>query len=184
MDITDAKLVEQARNGHTEAFGQLYDRYAGLIRAICYDATGRLADAQDLAQEAFLRAHAKLDELRDPDRFAPWLIGVAKNICREFRRSKARDRHVLVGLELGDTVEADPDRQPDDIADLSTAMAKLTERERLALNTYYLQGQDVEQTKRILNVSRSALYRLLAKARKKLEKFLTGNAPPHDSQMP
>ena len=82
----DAALVRATVGGRAQAFGLLYDRYAPLVRAVCFDATGDLTGAQDLSQEAFLRAFRKLGRLRKPEQFAPWLIGIAKHVCREWRR--------------------------------------------------------------------------------------------------
>jgi DNA-directed RNA polymerase specialized sigma24 family protein len=53
---SDNELVQAAVAGDRAAYGTLYDRYAPLVRAVCYDHTRNLADAQDLAQDVFLRA--------------------------------------------------------------------------------------------------------------------------------
>ena len=75
---TNLDLVGAVLAGDRAAFDGLYDRHAPLIRAICFDSTQSLVDAQDLAQEAFLRAYRKLHELRDPERFRSWLIRIAQ----------------------------------------------------------------------------------------------------------
>ena len=72
----DADRVRAALAGDPAAFGDLYDRYARVIRAVCHDATGNLAEAQDLSQEVFLRAYRNLATLRDAERFAGWLVGM------------------------------------------------------------------------------------------------------------
>jgi RNA polymerase sigma-70 factor, ECF subfamily len=63
MKRLDNKLVAAARSGDHAAFEMLCDRYAPLIRAICFDVAGSLNEAQDLAQEAFLRAYKNLATL-------------------------------------------------------------------------------------------------------------------------
>lgn len=171
MDTAENTLVIQALDGDEQAFGQLYDRYARLIRAICYETTGRLDEAQDLAQEVFLRAYEKLGRLKDPQRFGGWLVSIARNVCKEYRRKKARDRHMLVGLEPPEAI-SQPDDLPEQLEHLRAAMGQLDQQERLALNVFYLQDKDIEQTKKILGVSRSGLYRLLDRAKKKLAKFI------------
>jgi len=69
MERSGRELVEPVLKGDRSGFEVLYERYAPLIRAICRDATGNLSDAQDLAQEAFLRSYQRLHDLRKPDRF-------------------------------------------------------------------------------------------------------------------
>ena len=176
MKTSDEVLVRATLDGDKEAFGQLYDRYARLIRAVCYDVTGDVAQAQDLAQEVFLRAFSRLDKLKDSSRFGPWLVSMAKNIGREYRRGKFRDRHVYVGLQMPQDQAADEVVKDDLTTELDSAMLSLSEKERLALHVYYLQGQDAEQTRKILGVSRSGLFRLLDKAKKNLQKYLSDNA--------
>ena len=172
MQHDDAALVILVLNGDTDAFGQLYDKYARLIRSICYGTTGDVGQAQDLAQEVFLRAYQKLAGLKSPDRFAPWLVAMGKNVCREYRRKQARDRHVLVGL----APEGEPDKQlhhQDERLDaLNNAIEQLPERERLALRTYYLQDKDINAAMKIMGMSRSSFYRLLERARKNVEKLI------------
>ena len=170
--MSDAELIRRTLQGSQAAFGELYDRYAALIRAICRDTTGQMVTAQDLAQEVFLRAYSKLGKLKDPDRFAPWLVAMAKNVCREYRRGKFRDRHVLVGLEPVELEAIEPREDDERLDALNEAMAKLPEKERLALRVYYLQGQDVAQAMKILKVSRASLYRLLDRAKKNIEKIM------------
>lgn len=176
MSVGDAELVLKTLNGDKNAFGALYDRYARLVRAICYDTSKDVAQAQDLAQEAFIRAYTRLDRLDDPAKFGAWMVSIAKNICREYRRGKYRDRHVLVGLDLGENQEKTGENRAkqvsDEQIDLAEAMEKLSEKEKMALHIYYLQENDAEEAQKILNMSRSAFYRLLAKARKKIEKYL------------
>ena len=83
-------------SGDRAAFAELYDRRGRLIRAICFESTHDLQAAAELTQEVFLRAMEKLQRLRDPQRFAPWLVGIARRVCREWRRGRLRDRCRLV----------------------------------------------------------------------------------------
>ncbi len=173
MSLGDAELVLKTLDGDKSAYGELYDRYARLIRAVCYETSKDVVQAQDLAQEVFMRAYTRLDRLEEPEKFSSWLVSIARNICREYRRGKYRDRHVLVGL---DPTENQPATRQDKLSnheiDLAAALDSLSEKEKMALHVYYLQENDAEQALKIMNMSRSAFYRLLAKARKKVEKYL------------
>ncbi|MHC4456075.1 MAG: RNA polymerase sigma factor [Planctomycetota bacterium] len=168
---SDKTLVQAVFAGERAAYGKLYDRYAPLVRAICYDVTGNLADAQDLAQDVFMRAYEKLDHLRDPDRFGKWLVGIAWFRCREWRRRKSQGRDKHVELDCVEPVVADV-TDDGQIGQLRGAIAKLSEKERLALHTFYLQGKSAEDARRIMGLSRSGFYRVLERARKRLEKLM------------
>ncbi len=172
MTETDAQLVQRTLAGDRLAFGELYDRYARVVRSICFHETINLGEAQDLAQDVFMRAYGKLHKLRQPERFGPWLVSITRNVCREFRRGRARDRHVLMGLEAP---EALPDKDQDPqgrLEQLTQALAHLSEQERMALTTYYLQDQDAAKAIALLDVSRSTFYRLLASAKEKIETYI------------
>src|SRR5437764_316199 len=82
---SDGELVLAAQRGDAPAFGQLYARYAPVVRSILL---GRLAaaDADDALQEVFMTAHAKLESLREPAAFAGWIARIARNRAEDFRR--------------------------------------------------------------------------------------------------
>jgi RNA polymerase sigma-70 factor (ECF subfamily) len=172
------------RNGDRSAFAELYDRRARLIRAICYDETHHFQSAADLTQEVFLRAYKNLERLHDPDSFAAWLIGIARQVCREWRRKRRREQRGLAGL-VGQRPPGerpiDPPEQRlvelrDQIAGLmrheQRSVPSLTDKERLALHVYYLQDRNVEEARAILGLSRSGFYRVLSSAVERLRRML------------
>jgi len=153
------------------AYEKLYDRYAPLVRAVCYDYTGNLADAQDLAQDVFLRAYEKLDRLRKRDSFGKWLVGIARHRCQEWLRRKLRSQNN--NTKLNDIQAAAPEKPDDSRIELLRKMiTTLPEKERLALHTFYLQGNSANDVRRIMGLSRSGFYLVLEKARKRLEKLM------------
>jgi DNA-directed RNA polymerase specialized sigma24 family protein len=96
--VKDGTLVLGAINGDQSAFAELYDRRARLIRALCYDETRDSHLAADLTQEVFLRAYKNLRRLHDPDKFGSWLVGIARNACRDWRRKQRREERATAGL--------------------------------------------------------------------------------------
>ncbi len=168
---SDKMLVRAVLAGDKAAYEKLYDDYAPLIRAVCYDTTGNLADAQDLAQDVFMRAYMNLDQLRDPDRFGKWLVGIARLRCHEWLRRNLQLRDKRVELSEAQIAVPDP---PDDsrIELLRKMIAALPNKERLALHTFYLQGRSADNACRIMGLSRSGFYRVLGRARKRLEKLM------------
>lgn len=168
---SDKILVRAVLAGDKAAYEKLYDRYAPLIRAVCYDTTGNLADAQDLAQDVFMRAYDKLETLRDPDRFGKWFVGIARLRCREWLRRNLQRQDKRI--ELSEAQIAVPDPPVDDRIELLRKMiTKLPEKERLALHTFYLQGNSAEAARRIVGLSRSGYYRVLERARKRLGQLM------------
>ena len=168
---SDKTLIEALLAGDKTAYEKLYDRYAPLVRAVCYDCTGNLADAQDLAQDVFMRAYEKLDRLRNPDSFGKWLVGIARLRCKEWRRRKCRSQNN--NAELNDVQAVVPEKPDNSRIELLREMiTMLPEKERLALHTFYLQGNSADDVRRIMGLSRSGFYRVLERARNRLEKLM------------
>ena len=168
---SDKTLIEAVLASDKAAYEKLYDRYAPLVRAVCYDYTGNLADAQDLAQDVFMRAYEKLDQLRKRDSFGKWLVGIARHRCQEWLRRKCRSQNNNAGLN---DVQAATPEKPDDsrIELLRKMITTLPEKERLALHTFYLQDNSADDVRRLMGLSRSGFYLVLERARKRLEKLM------------
>jgi RNA polymerase sigma-70 factor (ECF subfamily) len=169
---TDKMLVRAVIAGEKTAYGQLYDRYAPLVRAVCYDVVGHLAEAKDLAQDVFMRAYDKLDTLREPELFGRWIVAIARHRCKEWHREKIRTQEKQTGFNETYAVSA---RSSNDgqLEQLRSAIRKLPTKERLALHTFYLQENSVDDARRILGLSRSGFYRVLERARKQLAVLLS-----------
>ena len=168
---SDKTLIEAVLAGDKEAYEKLYDRYAPLVRAVCYDYTSNLADAQDLAQDVFTRAYEKLDRLRTRDSFGQWLIGIARLRCKEWQRRKLRSPNN--NGEFNE-VRAVVSEKPDDsrIEQLRKLITTLPAKERFALHTFYLQGNSADNVREIMGLSRSGFYRVLERARNRLKKLM------------
>ena len=170
---SDRELIQAVLAGEKTAYEKLYDHYGPLVRAICYDTTRNLTDAQDLAQDVFMRAYEKLGRLRDPDRFGKWVVGIARFRCKEWRRQRSQGRDKHVGLDDTDLAIANPSNDGR-IERLREMITTLPEKERLALHTFYLQDKSADNARRIIGLSRSGFYRALERARKHLEKLMLG----------
>lgn len=170
---SDKTLIQAVLAGEKNAYGKLYDRYAPLVRAVCFDTTGNIADAQDLAQDVFMRAYEKLEHLRNSESFGKWIIGIARLRCKEWQRHKMRHRDMKPDLTNVSSVIAGASNDGR-IERLREMITTLPERERLALHTFYLQGNSAEAARRTMGLSRSGFYRVLERARKRLEKLMSG----------
>ena len=166
------RLVELARDGDREAFAALYDRYARLVRAIAFDVSGELTAAEDIAQDAFLKAFSRLRQLRTPARFVPWLTSIARLAALDWRRTKRRDRH-----EFGETTCEAPIATDDssELEELRQAIRRLPWKERMALHIFYLDEQPAETARAALGLSNSGFYKLLDRARQRTATIMRRN---------
>lgn len=105
QEETDKRLVEQALNGHVEAFNLLVWRWQKHLYNFLLRLTGDRTLAEDLCQETFLRSYLHLKELRDGARFRSWLFRIAHNLYRSDRRRLtplAADASELDGVDNSD----------------------------------------------------------------------------------
>lgn len=174
MTPDDDELVRSTLAGDKKTFGCLYDRYAGVVRAIAFEVTGDVTDAQDLTQDVFLQAFEKLSTLRDTTRFGPWVIGIVRLAGKQWRRTRARDRHRLVGEAGYDTAEMNVSAPCPDVG-LHAAMTDLNESERMALHLFYFDDKPAQQARLLMGLSLSGFYRVLERARERLKKQLCAN---------
>jgi RNA polymerase sigma-70 factor (ECF subfamily) len=137
---TDAVLVKQAAAGDGVAFRQIFDRHAPGIRRYLLDLLRDSPAADEATQETFVRAHARLAALREPERLGSWLFGIARLVHLEQRRAGVR-------LRPSEDVEAESSAaapraapSPEQLALgreadalLADALGKLTEDRRAAL---------------------------------------------------
>ena len=173
----DAGLVERAREGERMAFEELYRRHRnhvyGLVWRLC---GGDHALAEDLLQEAFVRAWQKLDSFRGDSRFGTWLHRLSANVALSDRRSRIRyiDRETALegSAERGATGEKDV--YAGLRMDLEQAIAKLPERARTVLVLYDIEGYSHAEISEIAGMavgsSKAQLHRARKLVREELDK--------------
>ncbi|QEG34052.1 RNA polymerase sigma factor [Bythopirellula goksoeyrii] len=168
-----SELVERVRAGDLQAFGILYDRYGRLVRAICYDRLGNQADAEDLAQEVFLRAFHKLEQLQHADQFGSWLVEIARRMTIDWHRRNNAINNLKMEPFFDLHAKDTDDCQLSKLEDLHRAISRLPERERLAIHIFYLTEQPAPVAQKVLELSASGFYKLLERARENLAKQMT-----------
>lgn len=173
----DPRDLAAAMGGDQAAFARLYDRHAPVVLSLCRrNAAG---EAEDATQETFMRAFSNLDRLEQPQKLRPWLYGIARRVCSERRRSASRrrahetkagrhaERDVHPPSSLLGTVQDDEQMER-----LTAAIDQLDDRQRLAVHLYYLDADPVQAAREALGLSRSGYYKLLARARERLETLI------------
>jgi len=96
----DTDLVSDALGGDAGAFGQLVERHFGRIFAVAYSRLGNRDEAEELTQEALLRAYLHLDKLKTPGRFPQWVGQIARNLARDWQRKEKRKSSLIQVVPL------------------------------------------------------------------------------------
>ena len=87
---SDEALVRRARDGDYSAFERLYERHRTLVYRFAYQMAPRRDDAEDIVQEAFVRAYQNLERYRDEAKFTTWLLRIVTNLCTDQARMANR----------------------------------------------------------------------------------------------
>ena len=180
---TVAELVDDARKGSAEARDELVRRHYREIAAIAAAMVNDATEAEDLAQEAFIRAFRNLDLLVDPGRFGAWLrrivVGVSIDWLRAFRPSlyhgwsDADD----VGLSSHEPSPLELVLRAEIVERVRAALDALPPRYRVPIRLYHLDGLSHAKIAATLDLPVGTVRSLVARARRKLIPLLAGFAP-------
>lgn len=96
--LPDEVLARRAAAGHIDCFEELLRRHRDRVFRLCYRIAGNAEDAEDWAQECFVRAYRQLGRYDASRPFAPWLMQVASNVCLNALRGRQRRDRFPLGL--------------------------------------------------------------------------------------
>ncbi len=173
----DSDLVGRAARGDRAAFEKLYRRHRDRVYGLLWRlAGGDAALAEDLLQEAFVRAWQKLDSFRGESRFGTWLHRLSANVALSDRRIRLKRVQRETALDEGAerTAMGDRDVRAGQQMDLERAIAALPERARTVLVLYDIEGYShaeiAELTDMAVGSSKAQLHRARKLIREDLEK--------------
>ena len=169
----DTDLVSRATTGDVDAFESLYRQHVGRIHAVCLRLTANPALAEELTQEAFLRAWRKLSSFRGDAKFSSWLHRLAVNVVLSHHRARSRRRLGLVPLEDAAEPAAPPKRDSASALDLEDAIAGLPERARWVFVLHEVEGYRHEEIANMTGTTVGTSKAHLHRARKLLREALT-----------
>ncbi|OPG01381.1 siderophore-interacting protein [Streptomyces sp. GKU 895] len=173
-------MIARVRAGEPEAYAELVRAHTGIaLRAAA--ALGAGADAEDVVQQAFVKAYCALGRFKEGASFRPWLLSIVANETRNTVRTAARQR-TLAGREAA-LVEAEPlipeSADPaaralatERRAALQSALEKLSEEHRLVVTYRYLLDMDEPETAQALGWPRGTVKSRLNRALRKLGRLL------------
>jgi len=169
----DGYIIHKCLNGDSMAFGFLVDKYKAGVYAFAYERLHNFHDAEDIAQEVFLKAYKSLRTLRRWDSFASWLYRITLNLCRNWIRAQSsRPDHEFIedqDPELLENHSKDLYRQELACESVREALNSLPEIYCQALTLHYFGGMTSMEIARFAGVSPSAIRMRLSKARSLLK---------------
>jgi RNA polymerase sigma-70 factor, ECF subfamily len=192
--VSDAVAVERTLAGERDAYRVLVERHSRNVFRLAYRMTGNRHDAEEVVQEAFLRAYQKLRQFAGNANFGTWVYRIAANYAIDRIRQRGseesrRQQQTQIGdggLEVDPVaIVPDPSPSPERLAEsaqlgarMQAALAALTPAERTAIVMRHWEGCAIEEIAAVLksssNATKNTVFRAVAKLRKALEPFAEG----------
>ena len=179
-------LIGRVLAGEQEAFAILVEQYQKQVYNLCLRMVSNPSDAEDLAQEAFVKAWKGLRFYKFEASFSTWLYRLTSNVCIDFlRRQKRRAAFSLTSADEDDWAELDlldPQPGPEELAihredqrAVAKAMAQLDEEHRLVLTLRVVEELSYDQICDVLGLKAGTVKSRLARARNRLRNILLQN---------
>ena len=183
--LTDPELVGLAQDGDSEAFGELVNRYQNKIYRLARRLTDNQEDAEDVLQEAFIRAFRAIGGFRGASKFSTWLFRITVNLAAMKRRAQRYYVESLdepISTKDGEIMRDIRDTSFDPLTiliikeigeTLDTAISDLSPTNRAVFVLRHIEGLSTEETREILNISIPAVKSRLHRTRAALQEKLT-----------
>jgi RNA polymerase sigma-70 factor (ECF subfamily) len=191
MPVDEKALVRQARDGDLEAYDQLVRCYQERIYATIYHMTANHEDANDLAQESFIKAFQALKSFKGGSSFYTWLYRIAVNKTINFLKQRKNRVHLSLN-DMDFNAEHDPDlmalisdktpRRDAGLAELqeklNAALLKLSEPHRLVVVLHDVQGLSHDEIAKVMGCNIGTVRSRLFYARQQLQSWLSDYLKP------
>lgn len=179
MADADSDLVMQCQSGDMSAFEELIRRHQQMIHALTFRMTGSAADAEDLAQEAFIRAYDQIGSFNGEAKFSTWLYSIAVHACLNWRRDEARrfQAHASCADEISaHHLNGDSAPSENNLAQhTQAALMKLPAKQRAALVLTVYEGMNHAEAAKILRCPETTVSWRVFSAKRKLKSWITKN---------
>ena len=171
--LEEAELVERAKRGDADAYEQIVNAYQGLAFRTAYLLAGNAADAEEAAQDAFVKAWRALGRFRAGAPFRPWLLQIVANEARNRRRSAGRRAQLAVRAAHESSGDAAPSPEnallaADQRTQLLAAVDTLPEEQRDVITCRYFLELSEEETAAALGIRRGTVKSRTSRALERL----------------
>jgi len=184
MDLTVQRLIKQIKKGDQQAFAEIVELYQDRIFQLCYRMLGNRHEAEDVAQEAFVRAYMNIDRFDVDKKFSTWLFRIATNLTIDHLRKKRPDHYLDAELTGTDGVTlysylAADEKLPEDTL-LENELQQTVQKEiqslppkyRSAIILKYMQDLSLKEISEILELPIATVKTRIHRGREALRKRL------------
>jgi RNA polymerase sigma-70 factor (ECF subfamily) len=169
----EAEFLARAQQGDDEAFAYLVEVYQRPVYNLCYRMLGNAGDAEDAAQETFIRAYKAINRYDISRKFSSWLLTIASNYCIDHHRRRKLPTFSYDSLPVPDIPDKQPGMETQIVLDERQEMVmelleELNPKDRSAIILRYWYDYSYEEIARSLSLSVSAVKSRLHRTRREL----------------
>lgn len=170
----DAVLVRRSQSGDRDAFSELVRRHQNLVYNVAYRYMRDAAQAEDMAQEAFLKAFRLLKGFRGDCSFTTWMYRVTSSVClTELNRRKRRGEVTLSDETSKHAGATNPKPEEADLKEqIRRCVTYLSDRYATIITLYYLNGSSYDEIAQVMDVPLGTLKTWMFRARKQLRQIV------------
>ena len=172
--VEDVALVRRSQSGDRDAFSELVRRHQHLVYNVSYRFMRDAGQAEDMAQEAFLKAYRLLHGFRGDCSFTTWMYRVTSSVCLTELSRRKRRGEVEMPHETGDnlaTTEIAPE-ETDLKEQIRRCVTYLSDRYATIITLYYLNGSSYDEIAQVMDVPLGTLKTWMFRARKQLRRIV------------
>jgi RNA polymerase sigma-70 factor, ECF subfamily len=172
----EINCIQNSLADDTEAFAALVKQYQKMIHALAFRMTGSLDDAEDLAQETFLRAYRQLDSFRGESKFSTWLCQIAVNLSLNWRTRERQRSDIHSRWAENAIVDNNADDEfPDELSRrVQKALDRLPVKQRAAIVLTVYENRTHAEAAKLLGCTEATISWRVFAARQRLKRMLKG----------
>jgi RNA polymerase sigma-70 factor (ECF subfamily) len=174
----DSYYIEAVRKGNVQAFSYLVEKYQKLVYTLALKLLKRPEDAEELAQDTFVKAYQKIDTYEGKSKFSTWLYSITYNACISELRKRRINFASLEDQRFSDQDEMrmhdyySENKKEDQEKYLNLALSKLPEDDQVLVTLYYYESQSMDEISEITGLTVSNIKIKIHRARKKMNSLL------------
>jgi RNA polymerase sigma-70 factor (ECF subfamily) len=174
-DPLEKQAIESVKHGDPDSYGYLVEKYAKRVASVAWSIVRNSYDAEDLAQEAFVKAYENIGRFRSGEPFGPWIYRIVTNLSLDVVKHRARVRQE----EIGDVLPAErrdnadlPAKQGELAKRIDKALASLPEMQQAVARLHLVEEFSHAEIAAMMNLSEGTVRSHLSLARRKLREQL------------
>ncbi|MDD2304574.1 MAG: RNA polymerase sigma factor [Prolixibacteraceae bacterium] len=172
--IDDIYYIEAVRKGNVQAFSFLVEKYQKLVYTLALKLLKKPEEAEEMAQDTFIKAFQKLDSYEGKSKFSTWLYSITYNACISELRKRRIEFKSLDDRQISDQDEQKmhdyyrETKKEDQEKYLNLALAKLPEDDQVLVTLYYYENQSMDEISQITGLTVSNIKVKIHRARKRM----------------